>query len=373
MQLRLEQLRAATTQIIKQMKTSDILRSEIKKIFGVKVNVNQSLHQVIKEVNDLLLTPQYFNRQIDFSTSLAIKLSKHENDSCRLLASRVLPPKLAESLSHDKCVEVRYSVAYKASPKILDEMLMKWSNDDQLQYIAETRNLVKEELDSKMKSLRQWEGLELTDEWYHTQAKKLIQKYLNNIEYCWEELAVRQFANAQKTTAHVEIDEKKLYDTIMKIIEDREDERLEALNADPLKENPLKETLDWLRMGGHKDNEPKIQVLEFKDDLVKDLVESQLASVEYVSRFNKLFLVKEAIVPASLKKNEISESKVLTKVPVNAMCPEKTIRTIDERALDKYVRAWNDVQASKSADRIKIEWNYSQTSPGAITFGSILR
>lgn len=383
MGLSLDKLNRAAYEVQRSAKVSALLRSELRRVFGPTLDVDRPLKTVLGEVNGLLSTVRYRSNPPVVSLPLARKLAESEDRSVRLFAAHVLPSHLSQKLAFDKDAEVRHTVAWRVPPSVLDEMSRKWPHDDQLESIVSERGLMNEvkKNDKGMYEKvgdagKQWEGPELSEQWYSTQADNLLKKYMNNLEYCWEETAVRQFVNAHRSTTGVVVDEKKLYDVLKKKINEREDERLEALDNDPLAENPLKESIDWLRFGGHRMNQNVFPILdEDVSDPVQKLLGEQCSSVEYVRKFTALYSVSDTPIPAASGKYRMGEVRGVTRVPVNGHVPgHGTVRAIDERALDRYCKCWNELQLrSTTTEPMQISWSHSPQSDGAVNFDAILR
>ena len=379
MRLTLSQLQSVARKTAQQERALRQLRSELKNVFGPTLDVDRPLGRVIREVNDVLSSSKFRESPPAFKVSLALVLAENDNVEVRRLAAHLLPNNLTEKLAFDKDATVRHIVAWRASPRVLDEMFGRWPGDDQLVDVIAQRGLLVEKVETKKytkrgDSVKQWEGEELSDVWYESRVIDLMNKYMNNLEYCWEEVATRRFASSYRATTGVEIDEKKLYDLLKKKISEREDQRLKALDDDPLREQPLKETLDWLRLGGHSGFQNAFPIVETQDDVVKSLLDENNSAAEYVRKFNSLFAIKESSIPISLKKFRIGEAKGVMKIPSIGCTPSKELRYIDEKALDRYVSCWNVLQErNESADPIRIKWNPSQSSQGSFSFEAILK
>lgn len=379
MQLSLEQLRAAAKRTHQQERAVEMLKAELRKVFGPTLNVDRPISKVIKEVNEILSQTRYRENPPAVRPALTLQLSNHDDPNVRLFAARTIPVRFIDRLAFDPDPTVRHAVAHRAPVNVLDEMVSRWRHDDQLTSIAIDRGLLSEAKEKKdgykktTKAVAQWEGPELSEVWYDNQASLLMKKYLNNLEYCWEETAVRQLANGLRSMGQ-EIDEKKLYDVLKKKIDEREDARLGALEEDPLAEQPLKETLDWLNRGGHPMT-ARMPVIEENDDPVQSLVDSRPSAAEYVRKFTSLYSVRESPIPSGVRKHRIGEAKSVMKVPVNAQTPHRgNLTSLDERALDKFCQCWNELQQrNESVEPIRIQWNTSPRCEGAVTFEAILR
>jgi hypothetical protein len=378
-------IRDEAKKIKEQEKALGALRVELKEAFGPTFDTDGSILLLVREANALLDEPSFRETPPFVKPSITLALVEHSSPSVRLFVARTLPVQYVDKLANDPDRSVRLAVAWRTTPRKLDEMRRRNPADDQLKEIARQRGFLVESTRSVVKGLdpaepkkklgkagKQWEGSELSDTWYDTQANKLIKMYQNNLEYCWEEVACRRLVSSMRATSHVDIDEKKLYDVLKKKIKEREDWRLKALDDDPLQEQPLKETLDWLNRGSHP---LYIPVLDEEEDVVQKLVDSRCSSQEYIRQFNTVFGVSESQVPRSVGKYHLGESRGSMRVPVKAHLPtRKALRAIDERALDRYVTAWNEVHARDTHhEPIRISWTPALLEQDVINFDVILK
>lgn len=373
MRSNLDRMDEEVKKVRKSQKLEIALRCEIKRVFGSLIDSDTSLSELIETVNNLLDGPRFKKSSVDVKPSVSLRLMEHSDARVRLFAVRTVPQNYVERFIHDRDRSVRLAAAERALPRQLDEMLRRHPDDDQLRVIAEEREI----LDPKKFSLASKQRIDpksLTDQWYETQASGLIKRYHNNLEGRWEEIAVRQFVNAMRSTNGVVIDEEKLYKTLKKRMDEREQDRLKALDDDPLAEQPLKESIEWLRLGGHRINmqAPAFPIIEERVDKVRDLLESNSGSIEYVRTFNELFCVLESRIPAAVRKFRIGESKEEFKIPVKCKCPT-VIGQIEEQALDRYVRSWNEIQYRRGTEGepLRISWNHVDDQN--VSFETILR
>jgi len=213
-------------------------------------------------------------------------------------------------------------------------------------------------------AIKQNKGPELSDTWYETLAYKFIQDYGTNIEGNWEEVLVNRYCSSVKATSGVDVDCEKLYKSVNDLIKNRED------NA--IKGTSLKEIANRLRK--LSENEEFDNAIEEQVDVVEELIHSNLTPIEYVAEAKKLFCVKEASIPAGIRKYRLGESSATSQTfPVLAKLPHKSeIRQIDEQALDLFVKNWTSCQALKG-EPLVLSWSPSPTSIGAIGFNIILR
>lgn len=97
---------------------------------------------------------------------------------------------------------------------------------------------------------------ELSDQWYETKALKFVQDYGTNIEDGWEEILAHRYCSSLKASWGVEIDEKKLLDTIKKKLIDRQDMFLNILDVS-LKQS-LREIAQRLRIEAVNEEHVKV-------------------------------------------------------------------------------------------------------------------
>ena len=210
-------------------------------------------------------------------------------------------------------------------------------------------------------------GEELSDDWYHTKALRLVHDYGQNLEGCWEEIAVKQFARHNKATNGVEIDEDKLMKAIKELIEEKEDKAME---------NPLKETLAWLS-GQHTEEMLKEGVLPDiteEVDPVLELIEGGLTSEQYVKQALQLFQIKESMLPLGIRKYRLGEGNARqTKVPCVGTLPHRQgFRALDERALDMFCNHWTQHQAM-AGEPLRLEWVNHPSDASKIGFTCVLK
>jgi hypothetical protein len=203
----------------------------------------------------------------------------------------------------------------------------------------------------------------LSEGWYDLTAFKICQQFDNNMELNWEEIIVDNLVRHTRATSGVEIDKDKLLKKVLERIEDREERAMER--------NSLKELASSL----YDDADLLDESLEFAKDPVEELMEAGLSPSEYIAEANKMFQVRESMLPQAIKKFRIGEHALVKSqtVPVKAKLTHgSSPRALDERALDLYCKHWNDHQAL-SGEPIKLEWSVHPESPNIISFNAILR
>lgn len=380
--MRLHELQKIVKETVGENKTLDALRAEATRVLGPAVIVEGCFEQVLESINDRIEVLDRTGRgsSLAFKPSVVVKLLNNHNVEARKLAGRLLPEKFILRLVNDREPSVRHVVAKRLPLKIVEQMVRRNRYDDQLLDIYNNR-LVEEglpnakpapkEFDMYGKKLgdvvKQHTGPELSDQWYADRAFKLHQDYNHNIEGNWEEKAVHRYCASCKATNGLEIDEERLLQAVKDLIEDREDRAMER--------NALKETLDWLRASDDSDVISESIDREDDDDHideVKELVRSNLSSGAFIEKANKLFKIRESILPPTVKKHRLGESRSET-IPVVGYLPHQMgFRALDEQALDLYVKHWNSRQ-SFNGEPLKLGWSHHPDAIGKIGFRVILR
>jgi hypothetical protein len=108
---------------------------------------------------------------------------------------------------------------------------------------------------------------------------------------------------------------------------------------------------------------------EMLESTLKGLLTSSISQQHFVSTFNEIFDVKQSFLPPTIRKYVSSSGMSL---PVKATIPNNESAVLIERALDSYVKNWNDQQALRG-DPIKISWSYDQMNTNKVSFSAELR
>ncbi len=160
-----------------------------------------------------------------------------------------------------------------------------------------------------------------------------------------------------KATSGVEIDEKRLYDSLMELIDEKQEE---ALLKDEKKKLKRLEKLRESTMN---------REFEIEDQL-NEILTTRSSAGAFVSRINEVFLIKESELPATFKK--YTHNRAYTKIPMKATIPGGNLTPLVERVLDQYVSKWNTTQEMQG-EPIKINWNVDQFDTSKVCFNAILR
>lgn len=367
MKLRLCELQRIVEQTLNDEEIVSDLREEAGRVLDRSL-LNVELEEIATKVNEELDLLEHVDcSTLGLDSNVLIRCLKHSDPNVRRFAARVVPKKYLADVAYDRSKIVRAAVASRAGALQVREMMKKFPNDKVIRSIYVKRRLHEglpmpkandEPFDmhgEKLGDVTQTEQKpELSKQWYETKAFKLLQDYGGNIEYAWEEIAVKDFVDHTKATSGVEIDAEKLLDALKKLMEERDDRALER--------NDIKES--------------HVLLPEYVEpiDLVKELLETNVSSSAFVSRMNSLFNVKESIVPGALRKHIVGEGRsVESNVPVSCRTPHgKAPRALDERALDAYCRAWN-AQQSVRGEPFVIEWSNHPDSADKICFSVVLK
>jgi hypothetical protein len=387
MRLRLQELQKVVKRAIDEEKATEVLRTEVARVLGPSVvTEGRVVEQVAEAANERIAVLDRTGRgnRIDFKPSTVVPFLNHKNPEVRKFAARVLPEKFVAQLRNDHSAAVRAVVAARLPLPQVREMMRRFPQDDQLRTVFRKRRLAEagikkpeeqplghdpvEDAERLGDAVKQADGPELSEQWYKDKAACFMQDYGGNIEYAWEELAVKQYVMSARQTSLVEIDEAKLLKAIKEAIKEREDRAMER--------DALRETLSWLKAEEEKELlvEQTLPVLDETVDEVSDLLASNATSSEYIDRANKIFTVRESTLPAAIKKHRLGEeNNRLEQVPMVGRLPHaRGFRAIDERALDLYCKYWNDRQMLRG-EPLKLEWSCHPDEVGKVSFSTILR
>jgi hypothetical protein len=380
MRLKLQNLKHVVRRARSEEKIVEALRAEVTRVLGPIMNTNLKLESLAEQVNDRVAVLNRTGRtaHFGFKSSTVVPFMNHPSAEVRMMSANLVPSQQLGKLAVDPHSMVRAVVAQRADMQIVREMMRRFPRDENLRSIYQQRKVLMaeaglpnakpndEEFDINGDgplgdAVKQQEGPELTDEWYHTMALKLFEKYDKNLEGNWEEKAVNNLVRHSKVTNGVEIDGEKLLNVVKKYIKERDDRVLER---DSLKEIAA-------RLHREADLLEESTTVYYTDDVdpVRDLLEANLLPTQYIEQANKILSVRHSDVPPGIKKHKLGERAVLgQKIPMKARLPHgKAIRSLDEQALDRYVRYWNGHQRL-NGEPMKIEWNSHPSEECVIGF-----
>ena len=158
----------------------------------------------------------------------------------------------------------------------------------------------------------------------------------------------------------VEVDYEKLLDAVYDILETRTDKALEEGSFAKLAARLRSEDFEVM------------PIISETTDVVTSLASSNLSSSEYIKKFEETFSVRHATSnnPAYRILKEGNEKVVH---PISAKLPGKIVRSVDERAIDTYVNAWNSRQQLSNKVPYKLVWAHDAESYDIVNFNLELK
>lgn len=376
-----QQLENVVNRAINDENLARSLRSEVSRVLGPCVDTDVGLKALLTATNDRLTVLEMSGRGTrSFDAGVMIKLSRHDDPEARRLSARVLPTATLGKFTSDKDSVVRETVARRIALPDLRRMLTRFPDDDGIRAVYRTRlneeGLPKPEVqdepfdmygEKRLGSAAKQQDLpELSDQWYESKAAKFIQDYGTNIEYNWEETLVRSLARGMRSQANVNIDEKKLLKAIADLVKKKEDEILDR------NEVTIKETLAYLRSKEDLITEGVNEIENICEDPVLEMMSARHTPQQFIDEAKVLFSIKESVMPPTIRKHRLDVS-VRETIPMVGYLPHKgSFRSIDERALDRFVKHWNDRQ-SMTGEPLKLEWSCHPDSENKVSFSVILK
>jgi len=375
MHLKLEQLEKIAKRALVEERNVEALRNEITRVLGPIVNTDLRIDELAYEVNNRLSVMRHTGRSLreSFRPRIIMAFSQHTNPEVRRMVASLAPVKNISRFAIDKNATVRAAAARRMPVILLKEMVRRHPRDENVKIIYRERLAeAKEEKerftpydgDALGDIVKQQSEPELSDVWYKTKARDLINQHdTRMIDYDWEEKAVKNFCNHTKATSGILIDYDKLLKLVRDTIKDHDDVTLER---DALKELAASLIDDSII---EECSQPVMPIFEEQLDEVKDLLESDCGSSEYVRRGAALFNVQESRIPAAMHKYRLGEGRRQEiRVPMKGYLPHGgTFRSIDERALDRFVESWSSVRAHEG-EPLRLGWVVDPSAEGAIGF-----
>lgn len=366
MHLKLEELQRVAKKTIKEEQKYTTIREELFRVFGPPVMVSKNCEKVAEAVNEQLDLFESTGREVQRSSvkiSVLVEAASSNSAVLRKVAARLLPAKMSSRLLSDPSSAVRCAAAKRLPHNIVKEALKKFPNDDQMMSIVRQKRILEaglpkpkevdepfdmygeEPLGDAVKT--KVSDKDLPDSWYERFAHKLCSEYGGNLEGNWEETIATRIVASYFSTTGVKLDREKLLKSIFNCIKTRED--------DILGEGSLKAIAARLLKESHLDDKV-FDVIEEVDDPVKDLLESNYSSAQYVEEAEKIFSIRKSAVPSGIKKYRLGEgSHVETLIPVNGRIPCGSMNATTEQALDRYVDSWNKRQAL-NGEPYRLSW-----------------
>jgi regulator of replication initiation timing len=393
MRLNLGELQAVVKRTLDEERAVEALKQEIKRVLGPAVIIEGKLEEVTASANAWMDVLDRTGRSsnMDFTPLVTTGFLDHRHPAVREFAARVVPEKFLGKLTKDPESRVRHIVASRVPLPVVREMLKSFKNDDELRLIYKRRKKLHEagiaqpkvepmghdpgiegRLSEPMgKSAKQAPVPDLSENWYKHMAWRLMHEYGRNIEYAWEELAVRRLCSSIRATSLVEVDAAKLLKHVKDLIKEKEELAMER--------NALRETLAWLDKQAEQEkldealNENTLPELKEVDDPVRALVESRVTPEQFIEHAKVLFRIQEGQLPMAIRKYRLGEGNTkVTAMPVIGWLPHGgSFRAIDERALDMFCEHWNKRQAA-DGEPVRLKWSTHPTDISKVGFSAML-
>jgi hypothetical protein len=360
MKLKVQQLKAVVERALEDERLTSLVKEEVSKIAPRILTEDRRLGDICEDLVHEVDVARHSNQNVDrLKTSTVLRLVESKDANARLLAAMWLPQNQLHKLMNDPDDRVTYEVAERISLRELNGMLKRRPDDDQLELIYNRRLSEAEEREGVMPALKklgstvkQNKTPTLSDFWYDEMAEKIIASLGGNIYHNGIKLLAQRYAATMKQSSGVEVDVNKLYDSIDELISTTEDGYIAK--------SPLKESIDHV-------NRSMLLEEEFfvygDQDAVEELVESKLSISEYIEKFENVFGVTYGAPPKNIRRGVMAEGLDVSRssFPTHAEVPHSdVIRSIDEKALSKYVECWNR-KSKNEGSKFRIDWTYDGT------------
>lgn len=359
MGLKLNELQKVVKNVVKKEKSIDSLREEVVRTLGPTILVSRGLERMAESVNNRLDILEATDRPYEkIRPALLLKFIDSPSPEVRKLVARLLPESFLKSFMRDPDASVRAATARRLPTNLVNEMTRRFPQDDTLRQILKMKKLREAglptpDIDDEDFDMYGYEPIgdvfgdvdypDLTDAWYETTALKIVNTYGRNIEEQWEEATVHRLVDSMASMG-VEVDRQKLLDAVYDLLEQRADAVLE--------ENSLASIASRLRL-----EETEIMpVISENMDTVQQLLSNKSSSSEYIKKFEEVFSVKYTTSrnPAAVV---MSEGPARVTHPTSAMLLGKSTRSVDERAVDAYVQAWNAKNKMGGETYYRLAWS----------------
>lgn len=357
MQLKLKKLQNVVKDAMKKEKSALQLMRECLQVFGPSVDVSSDPRRVFAAVNDKLSIIESRGQDLPVgliknSTLLAAASTSKE---AKKIAARLLPEHQVTRFLIDRDTNVRCAIAKRLSYSQLKEVLQMYPFDDQLHTIAQSKKIFEaglpkhKDIDPHLdiygdgslgEVLDGYEPDDLTDGWYKRTAKQIYEDYGGRLDGNWRNLAVSRLCSSVFATSGVKIDPMKLHQELVDI-DKRAGSLEESYDPDP------RLSMLFESMGS---DAPVIPVLEEQHftNPVKSLLAETSTRSSYINSAEKVFSMTHDVVVDSLDEE--------IEVPRYGRLPEGvTWETSAEKALDKYVRSWNERSSSRGS-KARVSW-----------------
>ena len=338
MRLKITDLQRIVEETVQEKKAVAEFCSEIKRVFGPTVIVANDVVALSEQANDRLDVLERTGRRnyIKFSANAALKVAHHKNPEIRRLAVRLLPEHLACKFINDKVPSVRAAAAQNSPVKLIEETIKKYPTDDTLRDILKQKRLTESKPALKSAASSPEGESFLSDAWYDSKARKLIQDYGRTLDTGWVSAAVNQYCSAARSVNRYNIDSYKLMKKVVEIMADNEEERRDKLELNESFKHDVQES-------------------DEQNDQVESLLETASLPNEYITKAHDVFSMK---ITKLVKDDDLNEGIAeFISVPLSGMLPHKSSpRFTDEIALDTYVKHWNNKQALQGSN-YRLSWS----------------
>ena len=368
MLLKLDDLKGVASDVNKELKCLRYLKEVFQLELGYRA-IGKTLHNLARNVNDVLDEKMIIGEpsHIDVKISMLLECLGHPSDEVRKMAGRLLPENLADkAIFLEEEESVIYAMARRASPNALASFLEQNRSDELLFDIAKDR--LNEDVDpERAKRLQKvvdfGPSIDIDDFWYQTTAKNIIDEYGHPIDSpIWINRVVKSTCTNMMSMSGVEIDEEKLYKEITDQLTKTDDEILESTSIFA----QMIENLDVDDVLTESYN------VKFEKD--SDSLFESSTNGEYIEKFETEYKVKYYDVPKSMFISRGLDESMITNqntisLPGIAYTPHMFCPTErDEKALDRYVKSWNQRVMSRISESLKIKWSMSVEHEGKLSF-----
>lgn len=358
MQLKLKKLQGIVKEAMKNEKFALQLMRECLQIFGPSVDVSSDPRRVFAAVNDKLSILETRGYELPVgSIKVSTLLSAADTSKeARKIAARLLPERYAVRFLTDRESSIRCAAANRFTYNQLKEALDRYPNDDQLSTIALKKKIFEaglpkpKEVDPHLDIygdaplgdvMDGYHPDDLTDGWYKRTAKKIFDDHKGRFDGNWKNLAVSRLISSIYATSGVKIDGMKLYQELDKLID-----------TGGIIEESYGDDRDLSLLFESAGTTPVLPVVEESlfVNPVKNLLTETSTRSSFIKSAEVLFEVSHTVIQNSLDDQE--------EVPQYGKLPEGvTWDASTEKALDKYVKSWNDRSLS-CGSKSKIDWSY---------------
>lgn len=380
MSLKIEHLKETLQAAEAEARAWNKLKEELKAILGPTFDTTQRFKVIVEDANQRLDAFEKKDRFVNGSISedLIETFMGHPNYNVRKLVARfaAVGSSTQKKFLHDSSPAVRFTSARTATVSMLSEATKLFPHDDNLQSVLRQKTLNENAIwkhneysfampahdEKPSKAVKNPAAVsELSNAFYETLALKFLSDYGTNLEYTWEEVLVKRYCSSVRATSLVEIDAKKLYETIIKKINEKEQRALD------LQRVSLREVAERLR-------ESEFDGYDESPDAREELLNFAGSDREFMLKVESVYSMLNSNIPPGIKKYRLAEgNKGEVKIPMKASVPNGTsVSLVDEKVLDKYVETWNRVQ-SLQGEPLKLDWHHDAIDASKVSFSVVLK